>query len=38
MEHLIEHAGHVAMNTLLWEAAVVLWGNWYDGSWCQQTP
>ncbi|MGC9258033.1 hypothetical protein [Desulfurella sp.] len=25
MEHLIEHAGHVAMNTLLWEAAVVLW-------------
>ncbi|MGE4546260.1 MAG: hypothetical protein AB7E28_00635 [Desulfurella sp.] len=25
MEHLLEHAGHVAMNTLLWEAAVVLW-------------
>ncbi|MGC8719226.1 MAG: hypothetical protein ACP5TY_04365 [Thermodesulforhabdaceae bacterium] len=24
MEHL-EHAGHVAMNTLIWEAAVVLW-------------
>ncbi|MEM4103174.1 MAG: hypothetical protein QXN78_07255 [Conexivisphaerales archaeon] len=25
MEHLIEHAGHVAMNTLIWEAAIVLW-------------
>lgn len=31
MEQLIEHAGHVAMNSCFM-------GNWYDGSWCQQTP